>query len=296
MIELRTSLELYDSENALFNDVTGNTATNSYGKDGNIPQTAIDGIRLLIANYTTLINKTTLTDGDSFVPFTQYIKTAGTISTVNGKSFDVGGLFVPQVVGLTVPSGDTWETTGYYVPQIVDTWTPTAEQVPLNLNVTELGGQANSTIDQNMWAYEYEIYFDSTNATFAAEDGAQYIVIAGNKANYNGNTYNLGEVFTATDTSNIVPFNTDSYVAKLYGTKYAYAPLLYSIKTDLNDAIERQIGKNTQDLVNTPETEIQKIRNIVESLEYSAFTGNVSLSYCYETILYIQSRLTLLLS
>jgi len=112
---------------------------------------------------------------------------------------------------------------------------------------------------------------------------------------YGGDTYIAGEVFITTNTGSIT-FSGSSRVVRLYGTVYNYSVLIYDIKTDINEAIERQIGQNNQDLVNVPETEIQKIRNIVESLEYAAFTGNVSMTYCYETILYVQSRLTLLLA
>ncbi len=294
MIELRTSLLLFDAKNALFKDVTGNTAPFAYGKDGNINQSTVNGVRLLFSNYTTLNNKGKLVSGNVFIQFRQYIKTSGTTSTINGKTFDVGSLFVPQVSNLTVPSGDEWETTGYYVPQILDTWLPTVSEVPLNLNVTQLGGSFNTQIEQNLWAYEYEIYNNVKTATFAAEDDKQYMVLQGS-ASYIGENYIVGEVFIASNTNNIT-LAASSKVVELYGTSYSYSPLLYNIKTDLNDAIERQIGKNSQDLVNIPETEIQKIRNIVEALEYSSFTGNVSLSYCYETIQYIQSRLTLLLA
>ncbi len=300
MIELRTTLNLYDSQNALFSDVTGDTAPYAYNKDGNIEIGVIDSIRLLMANYTTLTNKATLNENDVFVAFNQYIKVSGTPSAINNKTFDVGALFVPQFENIEVPVGDVWETTGYYVPNLVDNtvspkWIPSSF-APLNLNVTQLGGQANSDIDQNIWAYQYEIYFNELNNTFAAKNGTQYMVINFGSATYGGDTYYAGEVFTATDTSNIATSNSGVYVSELYGNSYAYSPLLCGIKTDLNDAIERQIGKNNQDLVNIPETEIQKIRNIVESLEYASFTGNVSLSYCYETIQYIQSRLTLLLA
>ncbi len=299
MIELRTKLELYDAQNALFNDVTGNTATYAYDKNGNIDQTDVSGIRLLLGNYSTLSEPTTLNQGELFLQYHQYVKTSGATSVIQGKSFDVGALFVPQfAVNNTVPNGDVWQTTGYYVPLIGDAWIPTSAQVALNLNVTELGGQANSTIDANMWAYEYEIYNDPQTATFTPTIDTQYMVVGGDLATYNGGTYYKGEVIVTSNTNDIVPLNfpNTTTVAKLYGTAYSYAPLLYTIKTQINDVIERLIGKNNQDLVNIPETEVQKIRNTVESLEYAAFTGNVSMQYCYETIQFIQSRLTLLLN
>jgi len=144
MIELRTSNIIYDAENTLFRDTTGNTATYAYGQNGNITQGDIEAVRLVIGNYSRLNSLTDLNAGDTFVQFTQYMKTVGSSSTINGKSFVVGDIFVPQVANLVVPSGDTWQTTGYYVPQILATWLPTTTEIPLNLNVTELGGAVNT--------------------------------------------------------------------------------------------------------------------------------------------------------
>lgn len=290
---LRNQLYLYDAENALFKDVTGTTAPNSYGKGSNITYGDVDAVRILIATYTTLNNVQTLGFGDDFVQFTQYVKTSQNTSVIDGKTFTVGSLFVPQDANISVPADDEWETTGYYVPQILDTWTPTASETALNLNVTELGQTANSTIEANIYGYQYEIYKDLASTTFAAVSGQQYLVVSGT-AQYDSDTYQAGEIIVATDTGNITIVTGE--VAALDASNYGYAVLTYDLKQDLFDVIENQIGLNNQDLIQPTETEIYKIRMTLEALDNAAFNKNISLEYCYNTILFLQDRLTLLLA
>jgi len=292
---LRNELKLYDASNASFYDRTGTTAPSSYGKGGNITYADVDAVRIKIATYLTLTNVTTLEEGDTFVQFTEYVKKSQNTSVINGKTFTVGAVFVPQVANLVVPADDTWETTGYYVPQILDTWLPTASETALNLNVTEFGqgAETDATIQANIYGYDYEVYKDISSVTFAAVNGAQYLVVSGS-ASYDSDTYIAGEIIEATDTTNITIVTGE--VARLDASNYAYSVLINDIMDDINTVIQNQIGKNNQDIIQPTEGEIFKIRAFVESLEYAAFTKNVSLSYCYRTILFIQDRLTLLLA
>ena len=97
-----------DGTLALFTDTTGTTAPDSYSKSGNIGYADVDAVRIGIARYNNDALPTTLTAGGTFVQFTQYIKTGGSASTINGKLFSTGDYFVPQSAGITVPVDVTW--------------------------------------------------------------------------------------------------------------------------------------------------------------------------------------------
>ncbi len=290
MLVLRTELKLYDNANCLFYDRTGTTAANSYGDGSNITYADVDAIRIKIANYTTLSNLAELNSADAFVQYKEYVKTGGEVSTIDGKDFIIGTYFVPQLDSFVVPTDDVWEETGYYVYPYLATWLPTISETSLNISLTELNQEANTNISQDIYAYEYEVYKDSFGTTTPAVDGNQYIVISGT-ATYNGDTYRAGEIFVASGTTNIVP---TSSVAIMDATTYSYACLLYDIESGLVNLTEQQFGKNNQDLINPTETELVKLRMKVEALNYAAFTRNVSLRYCSETILAVQNRITLL--
>jgi hypothetical protein len=292
-IDLRTELYLYDSENALFKDVSGTTQPNGYGKGTNPSYGDVEGVRIKLANYSTMEDPTTISGGAEFEQFREYVKVSQTTSVINGKTFTVGTLFVPQVSGLVVPINDEWKTTGYYVPQILASWLPTASEIALNLNVTEFGQQANTPIEANIYAYTYEIYTDIETTTFAPIANQQYLVLSGSVV-YDSDTYYAGEVLVTTDTSNIT-ISTGS-VAKLNATSYSYSPLIWDIEADLNTLIQNQIGKNNQDLINQTEVEINKIALKIQAIKYAAYNKNISLLYTYDSILFIQSRLTYLLA
>ena len=92
-----------DGTLALFRDTTGTTAPDSYGKSGNITYADVDAVRIGFARYNNGTAPTELTAGSTFVQFTEYIKTGGPASTINGKLMTAGTYFVPQSAGIAPP-------------------------------------------------------------------------------------------------------------------------------------------------------------------------------------------------
>lgn len=293
---LTTELTLKDAVTAYFYDRTGNNGDNAYFQGGNIDYAQVISIRLKTANYTTLSNASE-PENNTFVQYLEYIKVSGAPETINGKTFVVGNVFVPQFANLTTIDSTTWNTTGYYVyPFLNGAWRPTSAEVPLEISVAKLN-QEGDQISDNEYVDEYEVYNNDFSATTPAVVDTTYIVtgVAGDSVDYNGDTFYNGEIFTASDTSNIIPSGS-AHFSTLYAATTSYATLVYKLTTDLNDLIERQIGLGTQDLVDTQYGQILKIRTYLESLQYSSKSNNVSLLYAYETIIELQTVVSSLIN
>jgi len=286
---LTPNLSLNSQNTANFYDLTTDNGTNGYGIDGNITYSDIKAIRLLTADYNTLNTPSVPAEG-GFTQYVQYMKISGSPELIDGKTFNVGDIFVPQSTGLTTVSPENWETTGYYVYPFLNTWLPTAAQTPLEISISQLN-QSGNTIANNIYIYGYEVYYNQQTDDFTTVENATYMLIGGS-AIYLGNMYVSGEVFTATDSSEAIVTGT---VVQLYASTSGYAPLIYEILTGINDLTEQQIGLNNQDLVQPQENYILKLRTKIEAINYACKTNNVSMLYCYETIQYLQARISQLL-
>lgn len=253
-------------DTAIFNDITGTTGPNSYGKGGNPTIADVDGIRLKIAYLASQYNIQTLNAGSTFTQFTEYICTLGT-GTIDNKGISVGYRFVPQIANLTVPNGMEFQTTGYYVPQILATWLPTATQVALTLSLTQIGQAGSTLIADSTYTLEYEIYGNSFTGTSEAEYTQRYMVLS-STATYDGSTYRAGEVFTADDTSDIV---ASGNVVLLLGAKTTYSTVTYNMLKSIFDILPTA--------TEATQKAIYAIMVQIKGLEFSCATGNVSYTY-----------------
>lgn len=283
---LKTQQELEsDGLSVSFWDRTGTTASNSYGQGGNITYADVDAVRIKIADQTTLADITTIEQTESFVQFTEYIKTAGSSSTVDGKTMVIGSIFVPQLTTFTVPSGDTWETTGYYVPQIISSWLPTATEVALNLDINELG-QSGSLVEDNIYAFDYSVFIGVFSGTQAAVDGNTYLVMT-STATYGGNTYRFGETFVATSTANIVAAGN---VGIMEATSTQYAVLAFALELAINASVAAKgssFNQNYYDQVYGVKSQLNATQNASASL-------NVSFPEAYDILLMLTDKMVYL--
>jgi hypothetical protein len=253
-------------DTAIFNDITGQTGPTAYGVNGNISIADVDAVRLKIANLLSMEAKQTLIAGQTFTQFKEYICTAGS-GTVDSKGIAAGEYFVPQIAGLSVPSGMEFTETGYYVPQILNSWLPTATQVGLTMDLSQIGQTGNSLIEDSVYTLEYSVFIDSFTGTQAAVLDSTYMVLS-STASYDGNTYRAGEIFIAIDTSNIV---TVGNVVILSSAKTSYFVIEYNILKEIFGMIPTasQMTKNA----------LFRIRMELQALAYSCMTGNVSYTY-----------------
>lgn len=261
----------------LFKDTTGTTSATAYGVGGNDTYSDIKGVRIKIGTATTLNAFTTLLVGDSFTIYTEYQKTVGASSTINGKTMVIGSVFVSVVSGITIPSGDEWVSTGYYVPNILATWLPTAAQVALSLSINQMG-QSGSILEDNEYQFEYEVYDTVFTTSTAAVADQIYMCLSGT-CTYNGDTFYAGQVFAAVGTSNIVPALASS-VVKFYASATSYAALIFSLETAVLLNIQLK-GFNTSSQYNN---DIFGVQASIESIYNSSSTENVDLTGCKELI------------
>lgn len=282
MLELNTSLVAGGTgTTAIFKDITGTTAPNSYGKSGNITYSDVDAVRLKTSTLSSIETTTVLEAGDSFTQYVEYICTDGN-GTIDGKGISVGEYFVPQISGLSVPSNMEFEATGYYVYPILATWLPTANETALTLSLSQLNQSGSTTLEDSVYTIEYEVYKDRFTGTQAAVDGQSYMVLS-STATYDGNTYRAGEVFIATDTTNIVAAGN---VVLLAGAVTQYFTITWNILQSLFDLVPFKD-------VSLQES-IFEIRLQLEGLENSCATNNVSYEYSSQLIERIQKQVTAL--
>lgn len=270
----------------LFQDVTGNTAQNSYGKNGNILESDVDAVLIGISTLDSLANTQTLNAGQSIVPYVQYICTEGN-STIDNKGVSAGDIIVFNTTGLVVPSGMTLVTTGNYYPIITDDWLPTATQVALTLSLSQLNQSDNTTLEDSVYTINYSVYNDKFRTTTAAISGQSYIVVLGTAA-YDGNTYRKGDTFIASDTANITIISGE--VAYLYATTTQYFTITFNMLRRIFELL------TISGLSDSTKDQIYAIRVQLEALSFSCFTNNVSYTYAENLLQKINNQITYLLN
>lgn len=281
-------------------DITGSTASDAYGKNGNILASDVTATYTKVARLTDINNVTTLTSGDEFIQHREYIKTAGNESTIDSKLFSVGNKFIPREGSITVPSGDTWETTGYvFIPS---DYLP-SDTAPYYLTIENLD-QIGSYIADDLYVTDYSVFYDggaeypnvqtiNGGSPAAAYSGATYFVTAGSMT-YNGSEYFVNESFIAADTSDITP-SFDGVVWIQYASTTYYKPLLYQINNDLYSLVNSAMAQNVyghEDL----NRQILSVRVVKEALEYSAYTNNVSFVQAEDNINYLNAQIDILMN
>lgn len=200
-------------------DTTGSYATNNEGGFGSPNLSYANAYaRYRIGNYISLINLNELRVG-SLTARKEYVKTEGSIQVYEGVSIGVGDIYVPTATTAII-SGDTFTETGFYVPLIVSSRYQPNASIPLYLNGVELGLNTTGVIPDTIFEIEYQVYGAIlTNPTSVAD--TTYLVQS-NSTTYNGNTYKIGNVFTAVGASSIVgtvsPFNSSYF--NVFQTSY----------------------------------------------------------------------------
>jgi len=271
-----------------FNDITGTTSATAYSKNGNITYADVDGVRIKIATYTRMQAAATVSYGDDFTQYAEYLKTEGSAQVIDGKTFNIGEYFVPQSANIAVPSGDVWEETGYYVPQVLDSWLPTAAEVPLTLSLAEMG-QTGDLILDDVYTIEYEVYKDVFSVTTAATAG-QYLVLTGS-CEYLGDTFYPGEIIPVSASGDDITIVTAT-VAKMDSNSTGYSVITYNLTSSMILLQQNLVGKNEPE----KDRQINGMINLLNGMTYSQNTNNVSYEYCANLILNLQDQATYLLS
>lgn len=273
-----------EGDTAIFKDITGATASTAYSRNGNVSYADIDSIRLKIATLSSINNVTTLNATDAMTPYVEYICTQGS-GTIDGKAVSVGNYFVPNTTSLVVPSGMIFETTGNYVYPWIAQWLPTAAQVPLTISLSEMNQSGNTTMEDDMYILNYEVYVNSFSSTQAAVVNQQYLVISGTCV-YSGSTYRAGDIFIASSTSNIVIVSAS--VALLNATCQNYFIITFNMTQTLFEILP----------VATPQTnaEINVMLNQIEGLTFACKTGDVSYTLVEGLLAKLESQTILLLN
>lgn len=285
-LELKISAEV-NADGTILNltDITGNQISTAYNQGGNINYSSVTNVRIKTATYASLQNPATLSSG-SFTQYVEYICSAGPC-TINGKTFNAGDVFVPQSANISV-SG-TWVETGYYVYPFLATWLPTASEVPLDITISELN-ETGDTVADTVRVVDYEIYYNNQTPTIAAVNGATYLVSGTGAVAYGGNVYYVGEVFTASDTTNITVSAGSPRVNTLYATTTLYFTTTYNIETSMYSITLSTFGKPNYTSTAIPNSIIY-YSTLISALNNACYTNNVDITQAYDVILYISTSI-----
>ncbi len=217
-------------------------------------------------------------------PYVELLCTEGS-GTIDGKAVSVGNYFVPNTTSLVVPSGMIFETTGNYVYPWIAQWLPTAAQVPLTISLSEMNQSGNTTMEDDMYILNYEVYVNSFSSTQAAVNGQQYLVQSGT-CTYSGSTYRAGDIFIASSTSNIVIVSAS--VALLNATCQNYFIITFNMTQTLFEILP----------VATLQThaEINSMLNEIEGLTFACKTGDVSYTLVEGLLAKLESQTIVLLN
>lgn len=281
-------------------DITGSIASDAYGQNGNLAVADVTATYTKIARLTDINNVTTLEADESFIARREYIKTAGTTSSIEDKVFSVGDKFIPRNGTFVVPSGDTWQTTGYvYVPS---DYLP-SDTAPQYISIENFN-QIGSYIADDLYITDYSVFYDggatypniqaiNSGSSANAYDGMFYFVTGG-RVEYNGSRYYPGDTFVGIDENTITP-QSGSVIWGKYASTVYYEPLLYTIVNNFYSLINAAMAQNIygyQDL----NKQILSARIIMEALDYAAYTNNVSFTQTEDNISYLNTQINILMN
>jgi hypothetical protein len=256
-------------------DITGSYATNNEGGYGSPNLTYANAYaRYRIGNYADLTSLSDVSVGN-LLARTEYIKTKGSANTYEGVSIGIGDVYVPTV-NTAVISGDTFTQTGFYVPLILSSRYQPNASIPLYLNSGELGLGADAEIEDTIFEIEYQVYGAIlTNPTSVS--GTTYLVQS-NNTTYNGNTYKIGNVFTAVGASSIVG-TVSPFVANYFNVFQSS----YNVKYQLKDIVVSNI-ENPKPKQSTFQAIIANLYASINCIEMIDGLGNVSTEQSYENL------------
>ena len=286
-LNLTISITPVSETEVAFRDTTGTTSSTAYGQNGNIAYSSVTSTRIKFASYTTLYNKQTLTSG-TFTQYKEYINT-GTTQVIDSKTFVAGDVFVPQVANIAVTG--TWQETGYYVYPFG--FLPSSYQLPQSVTGTDMG-LSSTTINDNIWICQYEVYYPQQTPTVAAVSGSTYIVSGSGTVAYKGNVYRSGEVFIASDTTNITVASGTPKVNVLYADTSQYFVTSWFITQSLYEIVLATFGKPAKINGDLPNS-IVLLRTELEAVNNACYTNNVSLTQAYDIIQYLSDQTTIIL-
>ena len=288
-LEVRTNIVILDPEGkaAEFTDVTGVYSANNTGGYGspNIDYADVEMVRLKIGNYPAISAETELKSGAPLVQYYEYLKTTGTPKVYDNKTIGIGDFFIPHVAGLTVQSGDEFVASGLYsAPILPATYLPASSNPILYLNSVQLGQAGTAdVINDNLINLNYEVY-DSLQIGGTATVDATYMAYS-STATYGGNTYRLGETFTAGAATAIT-----GTVVKLASSVSQDFVLTYNIDKSINELVIRAKSSDCQCYDEIIEG-VLKCRLLIDGLKWQAKSNTLSwlkgqdiLDYCTQKI------------
>lgn len=263
--------------------------TPDYGVNGNISYSDVKAVRMLMTNWTGYQNPTTLGEGDELTQYERYIKTSITTSVYDNKTLTLSSFFIPFITGLTVLSGDTFETTGTfstYIPP--STYLPTNTFNVLSLPISYWGITDRDTFESMVYGLQYEIYVDTDPVTLTnVVDEKQYIVHGTTgDAEYNGNTYRIGEVFIAED-NGAITFTGDAVVKVLEASVNKY----FAIVWDIENRLSIYVADNVCECDNP---EVNQMYSNLDALNWSNYSQWESINNAMATIAKLDEQLTIL--
>lgn len=269
-----------DGTGAIFNDITGQTDSTAYGQNGNIAINDVTAVRIKIATFTSLSELAMLKADEKFTQYKEYQKTGGEASVIDGKTLYVGNSFVPRLENLIIPTGDTWIETGYYVYPFLYTWLPGS--LPNTISFSKLG-QTGPYVNDDVYSYTYEVYYNSVSGYLESTVGAVYLCTDGSSS-YKGNTYYAGDIFYAVDSSEIL---IDGFIAQLYASTDAYSVLSFNTKSSLYQLVVEKAGSNCLKCW----TEINNIKTQLDAIGFMSETGNVALGPASKTLEWVNDSI-----
>lgn len=272
---------------SIFNDVTGSTGDDSYGKAGSLDYNQVGAIGIKMATYTTLTGLATLKSGEKFIKYKEYIKKIGNPSTVDSKVLITGSFFVPRVDNLTVPNNDEWQETGYYVYPYLSTWLPTSSQVQNNISLSKLN-QTGLEISDDIYTYTYEIYQTNgtTTGTINSVLGAKYIVTQGT-VTYNGSTFYPGDTFVSSF-NNYPIVVTSGGCYQMFASVDAYSVIDYNTRQRLYQLVMEKSGSSCIKCW----SKISKMVTQLDSIGFMSSTGDVAMGPASETLKWVNDEIT----
>jgi hypothetical protein len=289
-LEVKENIVINDPDGLVseFTDVTGVYSTNNTGGYGtpNIDYGDVEMVRVKVGNYQNISTEVVIGQaGLSLGQYYEYLKTEGTPKVYDGKTISVGQYFIPHTTGLTVQSGDVFVDTGYYsAPTPPATFLPANTNPILYLNSRQLGQYGSpSVISDNLISAQYEVY-DSLQIGGSAVVDVTYMAYS-STVTYGGNTYRLGEVFTASAATAIT-----GTVVKLASSVSQDFVLTYNIDKAINELVIRAKSGDCSCYDDIIEG-VLRVRLLLDGLKWQAKSGTLSwmkgqdiLDYCTQKI------------
>jgi len=266
--------------------------TLDYGIGGNPTFADIKATRFLFSTFLTSAPQT-IGAGDELEQYREYVFN-GNPAPYDGKTLNTGDIFIPMVTGIIVDVGDTFTTTGRYSPLVTPaTYLPTAARDPFITTPVTWGLTTDTTapFEDTASTVTYEVYKDTLALPYTPAVGETLIVVGNGTVNYKVSTYRQGEVFTTTDTSQVTIVSGTPTLSLLASSVTKITTFLYfSNYYVMTLIVTKTIGCCNETVL----WDINKLKQLIEILQYNDYINCVSQTDAQDTIFYIQSQYNIL--